>query len=258
MAAPAEAGEREHFSEHHHSSASVVAYARALGPTDGFSVTTFDRSPSYLSSRRAAAAVARLAPSARAVIAVCDPTPRLWAFYHHARSFRANGSTTSAAEAAAAAAAAAAAGGEGVSPRSVADFAAPLFDLPWPEFVETIRTQPLAHGGLFESGQYERQEQLWAAALGPARVHLWHRDAYAADPGPATRALLRFLGLPPARGVDLDGGGGGEPGAARLPEVDAPPPGLPPMGEAERAAVEPHYAASWKGVTERLLARGGG
>lgn len=226
---PARPGEPRFFDGAH--GVSPAAYAARLGPTDGGATnSTYDASPGYLQSRRAAADVAAAAPSARVLLAVCDPATRLWDAYHGGR-----------AEAAAA---------RRGAPQPEGAIATTVYDLPFPDFVAAVRGAQPQHAGVWDAGLYGRHVRLWAAAVGADRLFLWNRGDYAAAPAATTRTLLAFLRLPPAPGADLDvvvpgaelpqdgaadGGGGGGGGQPRPPPMDA----------AARDLVAPLYAASW-------------
>lgn len=138
-------------------------YGAMFPSTDWVHNFSFDRSPSYLQSFKAAASIRRLIPRAKILIATCEPIQRLWSEYWHVRSW----------------------------PDQLSLY--PIFSLPFDDFVHA--THKSVNLELLRKGGINASSSMWKLLFGPENVFIWNRDAYDTNPHISVNVLFAFLGL---------------------------------------------------------------
>ena len=122
---------------------------------------TYENNPSYFMSSSVAARIARIVPNAKIMIAVCEPSERLWSLFHRLRKLK--------------------------NDTLISD----VSQLTFPAFVSHIRARPkMAH--VFEAGFYFKHIQLWSGIFGQ-NVFVWDRDRFSVDSVSVTTSVLHFL-----------------------------------------------------------------
>lgn len=129
---------------------------------------TFDKSPSYFMSAKAAARIALVTPNPKILVVVCDPAIRLWLVYDHLRQFR--------------------------SEPAFANLQFAL-DLPFFEFVQSIQSKKQTYS-LVDVGFYVKHIQLWTSLFGSDNVFVVPRENFQFD-ATTIESVLRFLGVRP-------------------------------------------------------------
>lgn len=127
---------------------------------------TFDKSPSYFMSSKAAAQIALIKPNSKILITVCDPAIRLWSLYHHLRKFQ-----------------------------NEPAFSNMQLEVPFIEFVQSVASNKQL-APLKDVGFYEKHVQLWTSIFGRenVKVVIWQNFTFDVV---TTENVLRFLDLQP-------------------------------------------------------------
>ena len=167
VVAPLDTGEPDFFYPYRRQQMTVEQYERLFPITDWRLNFTFDKSPSYFMSFKAAARIKATVPRAKILIAVCNPVKRLWSHYWHVRS-------------------------------NLEELR--LFNEFEASFPDFVRNQLKAdEHGVLAAGKYADHAAMWRTLFGDDNVITWNREDYDANPQDVMVNLFEGIGLSPVR-----------------------------------------------------------